>query len=442
MGVHFPDTDMDLICVFPSYIQQEDFFNIFKSVIEKAEGIREIIDVVDAKVPILKIKYNDLQIDLLYACLDVHHFNPNQVPIEKIIKDENLFNQLSYVSQNSLNGLKATQNLLKSVPNIQNFRNTLRLVKFWATKRGIYSNIFGYLGGVSYSIMVAKICQDYPDLDLADLLCKFFEVYSEWKWFDPVFIKIGRKRDTKLNVNNLKMLDEYSQDQMPILTPNKVPKNSAYRVCQFTFYTICKEMTRAKNIVKQLPPETKKKLAATLVSQDSSQRLRTINFFDESKENDSSITGQPEKPKPQLKWSLIFKRFRFFANYEHFVKIDVLSTEEEGHAKWLGYVESQLRRLIQLFQDVEQISELRVYPRSFSREETKDVINNQFKCCDSFFIALRLSESQPTAQVNIREQVVNFCKVLEIGRVKKQLNNVRILHYRKVDLDQDLVANF
>ncbi len=63
---------------------------------------------VDAKVPILKIKYNDLQIDLLYACLDVHHFNPNQVPIEKIIKDENLFNQLSYVSQNSLNGLKAT----------------------------------------------------------------------------------------------------------------------------------------------------------------------------------------------------------------------------------------------------------------------------------------------------------------------------------------------
>ena len=60
MGVHFPETDMDLICVFPSYIQQEDFFNIFKSVIEKADGIKEIIDVVDAKVPILKIKYNDL----------------------------------------------------------------------------------------------------------------------------------------------------------------------------------------------------------------------------------------------------------------------------------------------------------------------------------------------------------------------------------------------
>ncbi len=68
---------MDLICVFPSYILQDDFFNIFKNVIEKADGIREIIDVVDAKVPILKIKYKDLQIDLLYAALDVKYFGPS-----------------------------------------------------------------------------------------------------------------------------------------------------------------------------------------------------------------------------------------------------------------------------------------------------------------------------------------------------------------------------
>lgn len=73
---------------------------------------------VDAKVPILKIKYNDLQIDLLYATLDLKYFSPNLKPIEKLIKDENIFDSLSYVSQHSLNGLKATQNLLKSVPNL------------------------------------------------------------------------------------------------------------------------------------------------------------------------------------------------------------------------------------------------------------------------------------------------------------------------------------
>ena len=93
-------------------------------------------------------------------------------------------------------------NLLKSVPNVPKFRNTLRAVKLWAMRRCIYSNTLGYLGGVSYAIMVAKICQDYPDLEIPDLLHKFFTVYSEWKWIDPVMLKVGKKKD-KLNINAL-----------------------------------------------------------------------------------------------------------------------------------------------------------------------------------------------------------------------------------------------
>lgn len=115
--------------------------------------------------------------------------------------------------------------------------------------RGIYSHTLGYLGGVSYSIMVAKICQDNPELELADLVYKFFEVYSEWKWNDPVFVKIDHKRD-KLNINNLQVLESLSFDEMPIMTPNKIPKNSAYRVCKSTFVTLCAEISRAKLIMK------------------------------------------------------------------------------------------------------------------------------------------------------------------------------------------------
>ena len=47
---------------------------------------------------------------------------------------------------------------MRSVPNKRKFINTLRCIKLWAMKRGIYSNTFGYLGGVSYAILVAKIC--------------------------------------------------------------------------------------------------------------------------------------------------------------------------------------------------------------------------------------------------------------------------------------------
>lgn len=58
MGVHFPQTDMDLICVVPSYISKEDFFSDFMRVLSKeVPGMQEVIDVIDSRVPILKLNY-------------------------------------------------------------------------------------------------------------------------------------------------------------------------------------------------------------------------------------------------------------------------------------------------------------------------------------------------------------------------------------------------
>ena len=48
---------MDLICVFPSYIESEDFFVGFKAKLHEDENAQDIIDVVDARVPILKLRY-------------------------------------------------------------------------------------------------------------------------------------------------------------------------------------------------------------------------------------------------------------------------------------------------------------------------------------------------------------------------------------------------
>lgn len=149
---------------------------------------------------------------------------------------------------------------MKQVSKIKHFRNTLRLIKLWAMRRGIYSHQFGYLGGFSYAIMVAKICQDYPQLEVSDLLYKFFEVYSDWKWLDSVNIKIQKKKD-KLNMNSLQVLNAFSYDPMIILTPLNNPKNTAYRVTQFTFETIIKEIKRARDIIKNLSPVTFKKYA-------------------------------------------------------------------------------------------------------------------------------------------------------------------------------------
>lgn len=137
-------------------------------------------------------------------------------------------------------------------------------------------------------------------------------------------------------MNTLSVLDAYSQDIMPILTPTNNPKNSAYRVSHNTFYTIIKEFNRAKKIIKEIAPKSAKKYAT---------ESQEITIEEEVKQLDLNIDKR--------KWTKLFKKIRFFALYEHYIKIDILSTDEEAHQKWLGQVESQLRRLMQLLGDCE-----------------------------------------------------------------------------------------
>jgi poly(A) polymerase len=56
-------------------------------------------------------------------------------------------------------------------------------------EHGIYSNALGYLGGVSWAMLVARTCQLYPNAVAATLVHKFFLVFSQWKWPQPVLLK-------------------------------------------------------------------------------------------------------------------------------------------------------------------------------------------------------------------------------------------------------------
>ena len=56
-------------------------------------------------------------------------------------------------------------------------------------EHGIYSNVLGYLGGVSWAMLVARTCQLYPNAAAATLVQKFFLVFSKWDWPQPVLLK-------------------------------------------------------------------------------------------------------------------------------------------------------------------------------------------------------------------------------------------------------------
>lgn len=56
-------------------------------------------------------------------------------------------------------------------------------------EHGIYSNVLGYLGGVSWAMLVARTCQLYPNAVAATIVHKFFLVFSQWQWPHPVLLK-------------------------------------------------------------------------------------------------------------------------------------------------------------------------------------------------------------------------------------------------------------
>lgn len=116
-------------------------------------------------------QFRGISIDLLYARL--------AVPVVREDLDIGASSTLRHCddqSVRSLNGCRVTDMILREVPDVGAFRCALRLVKLWAARRGVYSNVVGYLGGVNWAIMVAYICKLYPRGVASVVVSRFFTV--------------------------------------------------------------------------------------------------------------------------------------------------------------------------------------------------------------------------------------------------------------------------
>lgn len=79
------------------------------------------------------------------------------------MNDDNILRNCDSETVRSLNGSRVNNLILDLIPNVPSFTLTLRCIKLWAKNRGIYSNVLGYLGGIAWAILVARICIMLPE---------------------------------------------------------------------------------------------------------------------------------------------------------------------------------------------------------------------------------------------------------------------------------------
>lgn len=73
------------------------------------------------------MKFDGIELDMLFARLAL-----KEIPDNMDLKDDMLLKNLDPKCVRSLNGCRVTDEILRLVPNIENFRLALRAIKLWA----------------------------------------------------------------------------------------------------------------------------------------------------------------------------------------------------------------------------------------------------------------------------------------------------------------------
>lgn len=167
------------------------FFELLAPRLRETPGIRALTEVRDAFVPVIKMEFEGVEIDLLFARVQRKSVSDDLGDL----LDDNILRGCDALSIRSLAGSRDTNKILQLVPNKANFELVLRCIKLWAKNRGIYSNVMGYFGGITWALLVAKVCIDNRDAAPNKLLARFFEFYSTYPWDEKYPIRIAEIRD-------------------------------------------------------------------------------------------------------------------------------------------------------------------------------------------------------------------------------------------------------
>lgn len=319
LGVHTPGADIDTLCVGPSYVNREDFFFVLHDMLTEMEEVTELQPVPDAHVPVMKFKFDGICIDLLYASI-----SRLVVPDDLDISEDSVLYDVDEPTVRSLNGCRVADQILKHVPHIEHFRTTLRCLKFWAKKRGVYSNVTGFLGGVNWALLVARVCQFYPNAIPSMLVSRFFRVYTQWRWPNPVMLCAIEEQELGFAVWDPRKNPKDRTHHMPIITPAYPCMNSSYNVSTSTLRVMTEQFLFGNRICEEI-----------------------------------------ELNKAQ--WPALFEPYMFFEGYKNYLQVDIIAGNGDDLRAWKGWVESRLRQLtLMIERDTVGKLQCHPYPHEYS----------------------------------------------------------------------------
>lgn len=380
LGVHGPGADIDTLCVGPRHASRdEDFFGELYRMLSEMPEVTELHPVPDAYVPVMNFKFSGVSIDLLYAQLSLW-----VIPEDLDISQDSILQNADEQSVRSLNGCRVTDQILRLVPNIQNFRTTLRCMRFWAKKRGVYSNVAGFLGGINWALLVARICQLYPNALPNMLVSRFFRVYTQWRWPNPVLLCDIEEGSLGLQVWDPRRNPKDRFHLMPIITPAYPSMNSSYNVSSSTLRIMTDEFQRGNEVCEAM---------------------------------EANKAG----------WDKLFEPYPFFESYKNYLQIDISAANDDDLRNWKGWVESRLRQLtLKIERHTFNMLQCHPHPRDFTDK------SKPFHCC--YFMGLQRKQGVPVnegEQFDIRLTVEEFKHAVGMYTVWKPGMEIHVTHIKR-----------